>query len=259
VTKPSLAEYLKFKEVSDSLFSINLGKEFFGAFNGVFGGIIAAGCLYAGRLVTKDRLPASLDMRFLKSMPQTNQLINVTVLNSGKTLSTLKIDVTSDLGDLFATALAGYVNPQMLFDSSLKAHPKREFCEYKKAPIWQNPKNFIVPIVETLEPRFVHKQNDPPAICIEVPWSDDQYFQEAVCLAADFCVGPPVAKALEKWLPHPNADLSIRFLQTDPSPYLIGRGELKGLKSGLAAVDIEIFSNNQLAAIGCCSSMLLNS
>ncbi|BBU24472.1 Uncharacterised protein [Mycobacterium xenopi] len=72
------------------------------------------------------------------------------------------------------------------------------------------------------------------------------------------CVGPPVATACAgRWIPHPNPDLSLRFVGQVAGPELVGIGRLDRISAGLAAVNISVWSGNELVAVGVCSSMLL--
>ena len=95
------------------------------------------------------------------------------------------------------------------------------------------------------------------ACTIRVPWQEVALSSEAMCMAGDVCVGPPVGGALETWVPHPNPDLSLRFGAPARGDPVVGVGRLRGIQAGLALVGIEVFAGGSLAAIGVSYSLLL--
>ncbi|MER3453199.1 MAG: hypothetical protein C4344_06070, partial [Acidimicrobiia bacterium] len=102
---------------------------------------------------------------------------------------------------------------------------------------WRAPGDGAIPIVTTLAPRILGGGPWGIATAVEVPW-DDGAAEEGVCLAADMCVGPPVAAALaDCWVPHPNPDLSLRFVPTEAGREYVGIGRLAEIAGGLAGVE----------------------
>jgi hypothetical protein len=124
---------------------------------------------------------------------------------------------------------------------------------------WRRPPGVEAPIIDTLEPRLVGRDDRGLATAIRVPWQDNDAGAEAACLVADLCVGPPVAAAFpDRWIPHPNPDLSLRFSSArHDEPVVVGVGRLERIAAGLASVRIEVWAGAELAAVGVSSSLLL--
>ena len=83
---------------------------------------------------------------------------------------------------------------------------------------------------------------------------------EAACLAADLAVGPPVAEACaDRWVPHPNPDLALRFTSVHGAgEEVVGIGRLAGVDAGLAAVTVDVRrGDGRRLAVGVATSVLL--
>ncbi|EUA22617.1 hypothetical protein I552_7108 [Mycobacterium xenopi 3993] len=138
------------------------------------------------------------------------------------------------------------------------ASKKPPLDDYDSGADWQAPDGVEIPILSTLRPRVLGSGCSWVATGLRLPWTDSGAGAESACLAADMCVGPPVATACAgRWIPHPNPDLSLRFVGQVAGPELVGIGRLDRISAGLAAVNISVWSGNELVAVGVCSSMLL--
>jgi acyl-coenzyme A thioesterase PaaI-like protein len=61
----------------------------------------------------------------------------------------------------------------------------------------------------------------------------------------------------DSWVPHPTADLSLRFAGSEAGPEVAGVARLERIAAGLATVRVEVFSGVDLIAVGLSSALLL--
>jgi acyl-coenzyme A thioesterase PaaI-like protein len=64
-----------------------LGREHYGAFEGVFGGLIAAAALTTARAVADGRRVVSLDCQFMRSLPAGQVTATAEIVRSGRAAS----------------------------------------------------------------------------------------------------------------------------------------------------------------------------
>lgn len=232
-----------------------------GAFGGAFGGAVAACVVRAARTVAPERRPASLDVRFLRSLPAGAALVRATVAHAGRSLTTVNVDVLDATSRLAARATVGLVAAQALYPlDHPPAHALPPVQAYEDGSDWRAPNGVEIPIVTTLRPRVLGAGPWGVATGLRVPWTGRDADAEAACLGADMCVGPPVAAACAgTWIPHPNPDLSLRFVGDLPERDLVAIGMLERIDAGLAAVRIAVWSAGAVVAVGVSSSMLLAS
>ena len=240
--------------------SFTIGRELHGAFGGAFGGVVAAASLVAARSLAPDRRPSALDCRFLRGLGAGQVTAEAAVVHEGRTLMCVTVDVSDERGRRSTHSTVSLVEPAALLRHARQPTEAPAFVPYEEAAPWRNPPGVDAPIIETLGPRSVGQVDGGLATAIAVPWDEDGHDAAAACLAADLCVGPPVALALpDEWVPHPNPDLSLRFcgaVRTDAE--VVGVGRLERLDDGLAAVSVAVWSGSQLAAVGVSSSLLLS-
>ncbi|MCV7260416.1 PaaI family thioesterase [Mycobacterium shimoidei] len=237
--------------------SFELGRNMHGAFGGAFGGAVAACALRTARREAPGRTPASLDVRFLRGLPAGTAHAAATVLHAGRSLTTVSVDIADSTGRAAARATVGLADPAALHPSDTPSAEKAGLTGYSGGSDWTTPDGVEIPIVATLRPRVLGAGPSWVATGLRAPW-DVAAGAEAACLAADMCVGPPVAAACAgKWIPHPNPDLSLRFVGEVAEPDLVGVGRLQRISGGLAAVGITVWSGDDVVAVGVCSSMLL--
>ena len=248
-------EFLGGKHEGEGRWAFAFGEHINGAFGGVFGGAIAAACLTAARAVAPGRVPAGIDCRFLRALSSA-ATVTASVVHEGRTLAAVDARVVDERDRTTTSAGITLVNAEAL-------HPlTRESAAFELSTAgggaaWRAPPTAMAPIIDALAPRMAKTADGGIACTIRVPWQEDALSPEAMCMAGDVCVGPPVGGALETWVPHPNPDLSLRFgapVRGDP---VVGVGRLRGIQAGLALVGIEVFAVGSLAAIGVSYSLLL--
>ena len=243
--------------------SFELGRHLHGAFGGAFGGAVAAVALRVARDAAPGRPPASLDVRFLRGLPAGSARAEAAVLHAGRSLTTVSVEIADENERRSAVATVGLIDPaalQPLERPSVADEPLA--TGYDDGTGWREPDGIEIPILSTLRPRVVGSGPSWAATGLAVPWKnwtpDAGAGAEASCLAADMCVGPPVAAACAgRWIPHPNPDLSLRFVGEVTGSDVIGVGRLERISGGLAVVGITVWSEREVVAVGVCSSMLL--
>lgn len=110
----------------------------------------------------------------------------------------------------------------------------------------------------TLAARSVGAGDWGIASAVQTPWDHDGASAETACLPGDLCVGPPVAMSMSgEDVTHPNPDLSMRFCGEVTTDVVVGVGRTVRADGGVASVSIEVYSANDLVAIGISTSLLL--
>ena len=252
--------FLGGEPAADGGWRFSMGRELYGAFGGVFGGAVAAMSVLSARSIAADRLPVALDCRFVRSLSAGEARAVPSVVHEGRTLSCVSVDVLDKRGRVATRATVSLVDPAVLEPLD---HPGASASApgagNSGGSPWRRPPGVEAPIIDTLEPRLVGRDDRGIATAIRVPWQDGDAGAEAACLVADLCVGPPVAAAFpDRWIPHPNPDLSLRFSSARlDGRALVGVGRLERIAAGLASVRIEVWSGSELAAVGVSSSLLL--
>jgi hypothetical protein len=252
--------FLGGKPATDGQWRFSMGRELYGAFGGVFGGAVAAASLLTARSIAADRFPVALDCRFVRSLPAGAARAVPSIVHEGRTLSCVSVDVLDERGRVATRATVSLVDPAALQPlDHLGASASAQRSGDADGTPWRQPPGVEAPIIDTLEPRLVGRDERGIATAIRVPWQDSDAGAEAACLVADLCVGPPVAAAFpDRWIPHPNPDLSLRFSSDRLDGLaLVGVGRLERIAAGLASVRIEVWSGAELAAVGVSSSLLL--
>jgi acyl-coenzyme A thioesterase PaaI-like protein len=184
-----------------------------------------------------------------------------TLLHDGRTLTTLTVDVHDDRERLATRATIGLVARDLMADlehpGEVPAPPQG--VPWDEGVAWRTSAGQEVPIVATFQPRAVGRGDRGIGTAVRVPWDDDpEAFAEAACLAADICVGPPVAGAFPgRPTPAPNPDLSLRFTGRPVGAEVVGWGRLERIHHGLATTRVEVRSREELVAVGVSSSLVL--
>lgn len=255
----TVADFLGASAGEEGTMTFALGRELHGAFEGAFGGVVAATSLTAAREVAPGLRPIALDCRFLRGVPAGEVRARVETVRAGRTVTALRVLVEDADGGLCATADASFADPGALhpLDDAGMVRPGASIT-YAEASPWQLRKS-DAPIVGTLEPRLALTDPGLLATVLRIPWAEASRAPEAACLAADMSVGPPVAQELgDHWVPHPNPDLSLRFALEDVGvDEIAGVARLERVGAGVAVVRFEVFAGMDLVAVGCCSSILL--
>ena len=244
-----LLEFLGAERAGDE-WTFEIGRELHGAFGGAFGGVVAAATIVAARSAAEGRIPAAIDCRFVRGLPAGTATVRPTVVHAGRSLANVSVDLAGPDGRLATRSTISLVDPAALAAID-DERGGGELVDYDAAAPW--PRAVPAPILDVLDPR-----NVDGATAVRVPWDDPGWDAEAICLAADMCVGPPVAAvAMPHRAPHPNPDLSLRVCGTVDTDVVVGRGTLERVDRGLAIVSITVTAAGRLVAAGVSSSMLL--
>lgn len=233
-------------------------RELHGAFGGAFGGLLAAGIVSVARRAAPGREPAGIDCRFVRGLRAGDATATCEVVNAGRSLTLVRVELHDERGKLATSATVSLVEPGALHPLDVSGPPVAEPAEWRS---WTMPAGVDIPIIRTLAPKMAPLGDGAIATLVRIPWDDADgiYSAEAACVAADFCVGPPVGLACEgTWLPHPNPDCVVRFVPhravgTD----VMGVGRVTRMVGGLAVVDVEVSSRGVAFAAGVCTSMVL--
>jgi len=184
-------------------------------------------------------------------------------VRAGRALSVVAVDVNDERGAPATVATVTLVARDALepVDHLGAPEPAPPAAPWQDGTPWRNPPGVEVPLIATFQPRAVGRSDATGiATALRVPWDDPDAAAEAACLAADVCVGPPVAGALDnRWIPHPNPDLSLRFTSTKVGAEVVGWGRLERIDAGLATVRVEVRSDGNLVAAGVSTSVLPSS
>jgi acyl-coenzyme A thioesterase PaaI-like protein len=268
-----------------------LGEHLLGAFGGVFGGALAAGAVALARRELPGRVPVSIDCRFLRALPAGSAPARVEPLHLGRSLACVRVEVVRARENRPAfVATVALVAPQGLGPLPLRpgmpaprAHGASSMPREERRRAWSAPENRTVPIAATLRPSVVPLDDGWFAGVVRLPWEEPGWLAEAACVAADLCVGPPVAAPLfaaGRWVPHPNPDVSMHFVPVELDSgepgeealpgaseaeaiglgpeEIAGLGRLERLAGGVATVALRVVDPvHGLLAVGSCTSLLL--
>ena len=257
----TLAELLGAERAAPGCFRYSIGTELHGAFGGAFGGVVAAAALMTARDAAPGRVPSSIDVRFLRGLRAGTCTAEAGAVHVGRSLSVVNVDVTAPDGKAAARATISLVEPSALHP--LESTPESlldAVGSYDEASQWPPMAGRDIPIITTLAPRLRSLGPAGMATIVRLPWTpDDTDAAEATCFAADLCVGPPVANAcVEKWIPHPNPDLTLRFVSgAAVGREVVGVGRVARIGGGVAAVTVEVLSEGDVVAVGNATSLLL--
>jgi acyl-coenzyme A thioesterase PaaI-like protein len=239
---------------------LELGRELHGAFGGAFGGLLAAALVLLSRDTAPHHAPSGLDCRFVRGLRAGSARVTSDVVHSGRTVTCVRLDVRDAEDRLTTTATVSLVDLAALHALDVVGAYSALETAGATWHAWRGPQGVDIPVVATLEPKLSVLGRHSIATSVHVPWDDDgAHTAEAACIAADFCVGPPVAAACEgAWLPHPNPDLSLRFVPLAQAVNdVVGIGSVLRIVDGLALVDIEVQAEGHVFAAGTATSMVL--
>ena len=242
----------------------------------VYGGALAASTLAVARDVAPDRVPCSVHLQMIRSVPAGATSATVSVRHAGRTVSTVEVNLFDPRGKPAVIALATMVNP---------AAVAADLNDARATPFETSPFEVTLlgketaPIVDAIatglrEPdgsvstAAYHVTNRRPSVegslavwstCV-VPWDDlDHTGPEAACLLADTMVGFPI---LQSSLPDeahgPNPDLTLRFTTAPATKVLTGASMLLSVQHGTVTTGIEVHAGDQQLAHGLATSLLLD-
>lgn len=252
----SFAELMRLRE-RDASAVLVFGRELHGAFGGAFGGLLAASAVHVARSAAPGREPASLDCRFLRSLPAGEARAGATVLHAGRSLTCVRVELIDEHDRVATTATVSLVDPASLQPLDVAG---RVAADPRRPRRWSPPAGVDAPIIELLDPYLGRTGAGAISADVRLLWDDDGGTSaEAACVAADLAVGPPVAAACEgSWLPHPNPDLSLRFAPVGQlGRRVTGVGRVARISGGQAVVGVDVFHDGVPFALGVATSMVL--
>lgn len=242
---------------SDGAWNFELGEELNGGFGGTNGGVLAALSVYVARQTSPERHVAGADARFIRGFRPGLAVATPTVVNAGRTLTTVSVDITSADGKLCARTTVSLVSPKALADVSdeEKYFSDETMVSYAEGKPWRQPRGpQVIPLIDTFDPRQLSRGDNSSVTGSRIIWNDPLASAEAACIAADISVGPPVAMAVREkgiHLATPNPDLSLRFSgNRATTSYLTAHCNLASLTAGLAMTRLEVRSAGDLLAVG---------
>jgi acyl-coenzyme A thioesterase PaaI-like protein len=255
----NFVERLGGEKLSENLWRFDLAEELNGGFGGTNGGVLAALCVFAARDAAPGKRAAGVDARFIRSFRPGPAHITATVLNAGRTLTTVSIDIHDGRDKLATRGTVSLVTPAALSaidgpasEDPANAETMGELSSYADGKAWREPKGQAIPLIDTFAPRQLGRGPQGTATATRVIWDDPGASAEAACIAADISVGPPVARALAgKPLAIPNPDISLRFSgATCTTDHLISTCCLESLLAGQAMTSIRVHAGPELLAVG---------
>ncbi len=224
--------------------------------------MVGATCLAASRSLAHDRVPASLDVRFLRGLTEGEATVVPSMVHEGRTLSVVSVDIFDERDRLCTRATVSFVNTDALepldYPSPTESH--EGLVPYADGKPWAKPKSGVeVPLIDTFQPRLVGQDERGYATEIKVLWDEPGTCAEAACVTADISVGPPVGAFVRgKPVPIPNPDLSLRFCANPDLPAtMTATCCLEQISKGIASTRIAVHTGKELIAIGISTTTLL--
>lgn len=248
----------KGEKISDGYFCFNIDECFNGGFGGSNGGVLAALCVNVSRDLAPDRIPSGLDTRFIRSFRPGKALVKATLLNEGRSLSVVSVDITNEEGKLFVRSTVTLVNSLALAD----IHHQNEmagtenFLPFEDGKVWPQPKGpQSIPLIDTFQPAYIGNNSDGTATAVTLIWDEPGTTAEAVCIAADVSVGPPVSRIVKAEAAIPNPDISLRFCgDFEMQEKLLAFCKTENINQGLASNTIKVCCGEHLAGLGVCTT-----
>lgn len=236
----------------DGCWTFELEERFNGAFGGTNGGVAAAVSLHAARGDRHELVPAAIDCHFLKGCRPGTATVTTRPLSEGRTLTVIATETRDHAGSLCTTALVTLVNPGRL-EQAIRVRPAICVPADRSAEPqpWRHPKGHRVPLIDTFAPEIVARSADSTTTRIRPGFDLGEATAEAVCIAADISVGPPVGRAVRGRASLPNPNLALRFSGTrHAGSHLQGSCRLARIEAGLACTEIRVGSDETLLGTG---------
>jgi acyl-coenzyme A thioesterase PaaI-like protein len=242
------------KKVSDGNFTFQLEENINGGFGGTNGGVLAALCVNVARDLAPKRIPSALDTRFIRGFRPGEASVSATVLNEGRSLSVISVDIHNSEGKLCVRSTVTLVAAEALAEIDVQGQQLEQegLLPLNEGKVWPQPKGpQNIPLIDTFQPAYIGNNNYGTATAIQVIWQEQRTAAEAVCIAADISVGPPVARLVKGKAGIPNPDISLRFCgDSDVGENLLAFCKTENIVQGIATNVIKVFSGESLIALG---------
>jgi hypothetical protein len=229
-----------------------------GAYGGAFGGFLAAITVAVAREAAPGRVPFALDCQFVRGLRGAQAPARADVVRRGRSMTVVSVTITED-DDVATRATVLLAEPSSLDDWHVADRGAAPAGTAEAKP-WRHPPGRRVGIIDTLAPRANREPDGGIATTINTPWPepDCDAGAEVACMAADLATGPPVEASFDgTWRPHPNPDLSLRFL---PRPVtaaeVTGVGTLDGTVAGVAMMSLAVWAGGQRLAVGISTALV---
>jgi acyl-coenzyme A thioesterase PaaI-like protein len=254
----SALDRLGITTAGESRWKVSAPESLHGAYGGAFGGFLAATAVAVARELAPGRRPFTLDCQFIRGLRGDNAPVRAEIVRSGRSMSVVAVTI-SDSGDVTTRATVLLADPGSLDDWNVtdRGAPPAGTATAKA---WSHPPDRQVGIIDTLAPRANREADGGIATTIRTPWPepDCDASAEVACMAADLATGPPVEASFDgHWRPHPNPDLSLRFL---PRPITAGEvtgvGTLDGSVAGVAMMSLAVWAGGERIAVGISTSLV---
>ena len=250
----SVQKFLGAESLGEGAWRFTVPVELHGAFGGAFGGVVAACTLIAARSVAPGRVPNALDCRFVRGLPAGSAVATATVLHSGRSLSTISVDLSDERDRLCTRSTISLVAPEALHPIGRPGPQPGDWKPHEDASRWPA----IAPIVEAIDSRLVGNDERGFATAMKIPWDVEAASSaESASMAADMAVGPPLGSLTGEGASTPNPDLSLRFCGQVTSDTIVGVGRLDRVGGGVAAVGVEVWSDGALVATGVSTALMI--
>ncbi len=239
----------------DGVWTFELAERFNGAFGGTNGGTLTALSVYVARQIS-GRQPTSIDSRYVRSFRPGLARVLPRVLNEGRTLSVLGIEIVDVNGKLCCYSTVTLVDPAALATAlehaAIESPPELAAAQDQRP--WAAPAAQPIPLIATYRPTQlgrIGRNGGATVTGIDIPWREAGTSAEAACIAADMSVGPPVARLARASASTPNPDLSLRFCTTlDEVTRPYASCSVERVAGGLASTRLSVWSEQQLLALG---------
>lgn len=254
----SVLEHLGVTPDGAGAWRVSAPESLHGAYGGAFGGFLAATTVAVAREAAPGRLPFALDCQFVRGLRCLDAPVQADVVRAGRSMTVVAVTISQG-GDVATRATVLLADPSSLDDWNVADRGAAPAGTAEAKP-WRHPPGRRVGIVDTLAPRANRETGGSIATTIRTPWPepDSDASAEVACMAADLATGPPVEATFDgTWRPHPNPDLSLRFL---PRPItaaeVTGVGTLDGAVAGVAMMSLAVWAGGERLAVGICTSLV---
>jgi acyl-coenzyme A thioesterase PaaI-like protein len=231
-----------------------------GGFGGTTGGVLSALTVFAARGLAPGRFPSSVDSRFIRGFRPGLARVVPTLVNEGRSISTVSVDILNEEDKLCTRSTVTLIVAEALAEVAAEdaAGHLEGMRPLSEAKLWPQSRSRPIPLLDTFLPAFIGVDDRGIATRADVVW-DEGCLAEAICIAADLSVGPPVARALQgKPLAMPNPDISLRFCRDAELPvHLVASCRLDCMENGLATTRIEVRAGEKLVANGVSTTICL--
>ena len=246
------------EKMAEGYFSFQLDETINGAFGGTNGGVLSALCVHVARDLAPGRIPSALDTRFIRGFKPGEAIVKGEVLHSGRCLSVINVDIFNAEGKFFVRSTVTLLAETTLADveHETELSDVSGFLPLDEGKVWPQPpasksgRINRIPLIDTFQPAYIGKNADGIATVVNVIWDEPNTSAEAVCIAADISVGPPVAKLVKGKASIPNPDISLRFSgDFEVSEKLLAFCKTDNIRQGIASNIIKVRVGQYLAAI----------